>query len=494
MSNLPCRTNAFVLPLVFLAILLACATPRARAQTACYPAWNATAIYVGGNTASSNGVNYTANWWTQGQNPATNNGGSGSGEPWTSNGTCSGSSGSTGTGSSGGSSTGSACNSDWSATAIYVGGNTASVNGVNYTANFWTQGQNPATNNGGSGSGEPWTSNGTCSSGGTGTGSGGGTSTGGGAGTGGSTPPAATGALFAPYVDMGLTNAEQLVSLQQQSGFKAVTLAFLVASGSGCQAGWGGLGGTLPTDTFPNGTSIQSIVQSLKAAGVQVIISFGGANGTEPALACGNASSLQALYQSVINRYGVTMLDFDIEGAATTDQASITRRDQAVVALKNANPGLVISYTLPVLPTGLIDSGVNILKSAKADGLALNTVNIMAMDYGSSVDNGGKMGLDAIDAAQATASQIAAAGLTSSVGITPMIGVNDTNTEIFQLSDAQTVLNFAESTSYIGRLSIWSLARDNGSCPGQTWASPTCSGVSQNNFQFIENFNAFNSR
>ncbi|WP_051979728.1 glycosyl hydrolase family 18 protein [Edaphobacter aggregans] len=131
MSNLPCRTNAFVLPLVVLAVLLACGTPRARAQTACYPAWSATAIYVGGNTASSNGVNYTANWWTQGQNPATNNGGSGSGEPWTSNGTCSGSSGSTGTGSSGGTSTGSA-----------YGGTPWPIPGTIQAENFDTGGEN----------------------------------------------------------------------------------------------------------------------------------------------------------------------------------------------------------------------------------------------------------------------------------------------------------------------------------------------------------------
>jgi len=45
--------------------------------------------------ASENGINYTANWWTQGNDPATNNGGSGSGQPWTSDGACTGGSGGT---------------------------------------------------------------------------------------------------------------------------------------------------------------------------------------------------------------------------------------------------------------------------------------------------------------------------------------------------------------------------------------------------------------
>src|SRR5687768_10315973 len=66
--------------------------------------------------------------------------------------------------------------------------------------------------------------------------------------------------------------------------------------------------------------------------------------------------------------------------------------------------------------------------------------------------------------------QVVAAGLTASIGVTPMIGINDVNTEIFQLSDAQMLLNFANSNSYITRLSMWSVARDTGSCP--TRASP----------------------
>ena len=65
--------------------------PAAQAATPCAAAWSSTAVYTAGNQASENGINYTANWWTQGNDPATNNGGSGSGEPWTSDGSCTGS-------------------------------------------------------------------------------------------------------------------------------------------------------------------------------------------------------------------------------------------------------------------------------------------------------------------------------------------------------------------------------------------------------------------
>jgi hypothetical protein len=373
----------------------------------------------------------------------------------------------------------SSCATAWSATSIYTGGQMASQNGDNYSANWWTQGNSPATNSGGAGSGQPWTLDGSCSA-----------TTPTPPPTNPTPPSGSTTHLFAPYVDMSITADENLVSIQQQSGFKAVTLAF-IDSTNGCSAGWGGLGGTLPTDTLANGTTILSVVQQLQSAGVQVIISFGGANGAEPALNCKSASQLQALYQSVITRYNVKMLDFDIEGGATSNQASITLRDQALRALKAANPGLVISYTLPVLPTGLIDTGVNILNSAKSDGLALDVVNVMAMDYGSSSDNSGAMGQDAIDAAEATESQIQAAGLSSTVGITPMIGVNDTNTEIFTLADAQQLLSYANSTSSVSRIALWSLGRDNGSCAGAGFASPSCSGLTQSSFQFTETFETY---
>lgn len=453
----------------------------------CAAAWSSTQVYTAGMTASVNGLNYIANWWTQGQDPATNSGPSGSGQPWTSTGSCSACSAvpSAPTGLSASGTTGTSTILRWnpatvasncSITSYTIFRNGTAVGSTGGTS-FTVTGLSPSTTynfavsaNSSAGT-SPLSSAISVTTG---------TSPGGGGNK-----------LFAPYIDMSLTPDQQIVSIQQQSGIQAFTLAFVVAAGGGCGVGWGGLGGTLPTDNLSNGTSILSLVQTLQAAGVKIIVSFGGATGTEPAVACTNVAQLQAAYQSVIDRYHVNMLDLDIEGGATTDQASITRRDQALKALKAANPGLIISYTLPVLPTGLIGSGVNILNSAKADGLAIDVVNVMAMDYGSANDNGGQMGLDATLAAAATHNQVLAAGLGATIGVTPMVGVNDTNTEIFQLSDANLLMNFANSNSYITRLAIWSVARDNGSCPGQGFASPICSGLSQGNYAFSQIFEAF---
>ena len=62
------------------ALLAAVPVQTLQAQTAssCAAAWSASQVYTGGNTASENGVNYLANWWTQGNDPASNSGGAGS--------------------------------------------------------------------------------------------------------------------------------------------------------------------------------------------------------------------------------------------------------------------------------------------------------------------------------------------------------------------------------------------------------------------------------
>jgi hypothetical protein len=78
------------------------------------------------------------------------------------------------------------------------------------------------------------------------------------------------------------------------------------------------------------------------------------------------------------------------------------------------------------------------------------------MDYGGAWD----MGNAAISAAQGTYQQSVSAGMTSKIGITPMIGVNDVAGEVFSLSDAQDVYDFAQRTAWVSSLGMWSSNRD----------------------------------
>jgi hypothetical protein len=308
-------------------------------------------------------------------------------------------------------------------------------------------------------------------------------------------PPAAGSYAFAPYVDTG--QRQDLGAIAEAAGAKYVTAAF-VLSGGGCAAVWNGSVDATFTSNLKAGLA------DLRAAGGDAIVSFGGANGTEPAQACSDVPSLKAAYKSVIDGYGLTHVDFDIEGGATTDTASIDRRSQALAQLQSEyaaqGRNLVVSLTLPVLPQGLTQDGVDIVSSAAKNGLKLGVVNLMAMDYGewAAPSPDGKMGQYADQSAQSTHDQLKTiypslsdAQLWAMIGITPMIGVNDTQGETFTVADAQVVAAFANQHR-IGRVAMWSLTRDRQCGQGASaWADATCSSVLQSPYAFSHAFEAF---
>ncbi len=287
--------------------------------------------------------------------------------------------------------------------------------------------------------------------------------------------------MFAPYVDMSKL-ATSLPQVQAASGIKTFTLAFIV-SGNGCVPAWGG---TVP---ISSDTAIASGIAKLRDAGSDVIIAFGGYDGTDLGQSCADVPTQQAAYQSVIDKYKVKTLDFDVEHTAIEDPVSIDRRSQTLKALAGVNPGLQINYTLPATPSGLTDLSVNVIKSAVKYATPVAIVNLMAMDYGAPVP-AGAMGPDAVAAAASAICQLKSLGLNARVGITPMIGVNDSAGETFTLDDAQVVLNYAQAnSSSIALLSFWSVGRDNGGCSGTV--SPLCSGIAQKDWEFTRIFQKF---
>lgn len=286
---------------------------------------------------------------------------------------------------------------------------------------------------------------------------------------------------FSPYIDMSLSSSQNLVEIVEAAGLSAVTLAFVLSSGTDT-LGWGGIG-TIAADTLPNGTTILSQIETLQARGVEVTISLGGANGQEGALTFSSAEALAAAYQEIIDRYHVTRLDYDIEGSAIANDAANALRNEALALLQAANPELEVSFTLPVLTVGLTQDGIDLLTAAMAAGVEIAAVNIMAMDYGEYYDTG-DMGNDAISAALATLAQMKTIGLDSPLVITVMIGINDVTSEVFTLEDAEQLVAFAQANDSVAGISMWSLSRDNGSATG--YVSPTGSGVVQDTYAFAE--------
>ncbi|MFI9273044.1 cellulose binding domain-containing protein [Kitasatospora sp. NPDC052896] len=297
----------------------------------------------------------------------------------------------------------------------------------------------------------------------------------------GSTPGVA-----APFVDLGAYPTPSLPQIAAATGLKQFSLGFIVNGTSPCTASW--------FNAYDPGSGWDKAdFDAIRAAGGDVRPSFGGANGTELAQSCTDVPSLTAQYQKVVDAYGLDRIDFDIEGSAVSDHASIDRRSAAIAAVQAAQRAkgrdLKVSLTLPVLPSGLTSDGLYVLQSAKNAGVAVDTVNVMAMDFGDTEapNPSGQMGSYAIQAAQSTRAQIAqvwpdltTAQTWAMVGVTPMLGQNDNADEVFGLSDAQQLLAFAEQ-NHLGELSFWEVTRDGNACTGALFK---CTNIQQTPYEF----------
>jgi len=298
------------------------------------------------------------------------------------------------------------------------------------------------------------------------------------------------GRVFAPYIDVTL-QTPTLAQTGSSTGSKLFTLAFIVSNnGGGCQARWGG-------DILLSDNYMLSDINNLRNAGGNVIVSFGGAAGKELGLACSTVSSLQAQYQATIDKYNFTWADFDIEGDTLDNTGANDRRNKAIKGLQataaSRGKELRVAYTLPVSPSGLESNSLSLLRNAVSNGVRVDVVNVMAMDYGGSIN----MGTAAQTAAQGTFNQIKGiftgksdAQLWKMIGITPMIGVNDVTVEKFSLTNADTVLSFSQQHN-TGLIAFWDTWRDK-QCPsGTPQPSDTCSGVTQSANAFTIKLKAF---
>ncbi|KTD42438.1 chitinase [Legionella quateirensis] len=295
---------------------------------------------------------------------------------------------------------------------------------------------------------------------------------------------------FSPYVDLTLnthwdSQSQDIVPMDlttpaQTEGIGAYHLAFITDSGR-CQPAWGGQQAYSLEKQWG-----KQEADALANAGVRLTVSFGGANGTDISQNC-DKNQLNTIFQQVIKIYHATGLDFDIENGS----ADVSKLIDALQNIQQQYPELKLSFTLPVMPEGLTGDGKNVIHQAKNAGLRFH-VNIMAMDYGPAYN--GDMGLYAIQAATNVQSFLKdiypermSASLWNLIEVTPMIGVNDVNTEQFTLSDADHLKRFAYENQ-LGGLSMWSFTRDK-PCSDQ-WASPVCSGnnLQSRDYEYIAHF------
>ena len=308
--------------------------------------------------------------------------------------------------------------------------------------------------------------------------------------------------VYAPYFETW--TSDSLANTAALSGDHYLTMAFLqTVPGQDCTLYWSGDTGK-PVSAAIYGADISK----LRSMGGDVIASFGGStadgDGTEIADSCGSASAIAAAYESVISTYGVTRLDFDVEGKSLANSAGIMRRNQAIKLAESwaAQRGipLQVQYTLPVAKSGLLANSLAVLQNAVAEGARVDVVNVMASDYLAPGEGTVNMGVAAENALGGVHKQLSklypttsSANIWRMQGVTLLPGIDSApnQAEVTNLVDAANVLSFAQA-NHMDLITTWTVERDNGSCPG-TADSNSCSGITQGTWAFSKVLNPFTS-
>jgi hypothetical protein len=314
------------------------------------------------------------------------------------------------------------------------------------------------------------------------------------------------GRIYAPYYETYQPGS--LTAVAQQAGVRFVTLAFVSAAGrsaaNACKLTWAGTGTSLSR------SPLKASVRALASDGGGAIISFGGwtadQGGTDIAESCHSVRAVADAYERVVTSYRTRRLSMDLEGGyALTDQASISRRDQALALAqrwaKVRGKPLWVQFTPQVVPAGLSADTMALLRNAVRNHVTINSISLMVFNYYFYNETGQQpMGALAIKCARSVARQLkslypkySSTRIWRMLSFTMMPGIDGypKDTEVTTLADARQMLSFARA-KHMFDLSIWALQRDNGGCPG-TGNSDTCSGIAQGQWAFSDLLASFTS-
>ncbi|MGG7177938.1 immunoglobulin-like domain-containing protein [Clostridium paraputrificum] len=289
----------------------------------------------------------------------------------------------------------------------------------------------------------------------------------------------------APYADMGGWVTEpgfyvgsggplNLKRIAEDTGVKFFNVAFIQACGQGSNGklgwGWASYPQLSEGSNDQQYNNIKKSFKDLRDIGGDVAISFGGANGTAFWQATQDVNTLYNTYLDIVNGYGLTRMDLDVEGGGMSK--SQNEANAKAVKMLQDTTGVKVSLTLPVLPDGLDANGLNVLQAYLENGVKLVNINIMAMCYGSGVLRPGEnYGTGSVRAMESLQTQIkdyynkfAKTNLSDSqawalVGTTISAGYEGASHPVFRPDWSQLVVNKAKEKN-IGMVSMWSMNRD----------------------------------
>ena len=283
--------------------------------------------------------------------------------------------------------------------------------------------------------------------------------------------PAAASMAVAPYLYNGWGSPPDPAEVMDATGVGGFTLAFVLSNGT-CDPQWDGqrpLTGGVDEET----------VAAVRAAGGDVVPSFGGWSGNKLESSCGSADALAGAYQKVIDAYDLTAIDIDLEADAYDSPEVQQRTVDALKAVKAANPGLKVVFTIG---TGQNGPDTSLIDRAAQSGLDVDVWTIMPFNFGG---NGGDMGRLSVQASEGLKGSLQKAYGYGEEEVYPRMGISSMNGntdvgEVVDQDDFRTMLGYAQDKG-LGRLTFWSANRDR---PCDGGGADTCGGIPQEPWEF----------
>lgn len=284
----------------------------------------------------------------------------------------------------------------------------------------------------------------------------------------------------APYYYLGWGDPPDVRAVMRATGVKWFTLAFMI-DGGGCDPRW-------DAERTLDDARDRALIQTIRAAGGDVMVSFGGQKGPTLELQCPSSAALAAAYQRVIAAYGLSAIDIDIESASYADVGAQQRVVEALLMLRAQQPELAIYITLSSSTDG--PDRALIERAARA-GLAVDGWSIMTFDWDNTSEHQAALTMVATDRLKDML--VSAYGISEDqayqrAGISSMNGRSDEN-GIVTVADMREITRYAKQHK-LARLTFWSVNRDR-PCPDKLEAVDRCSSLAQQDWDYTRAISEF---
>ncbi|MFI3252148.1 MAG: hypothetical protein R3Y60_03290 [bacterium] len=287
--------------------------------------------------------------------------------------------------------------------------------------------------------------------------------------------------IFAPFVDItgwvsgdySVNGALNLSKIMNETNIQYFNLGFITAlssktiSNNKIDWGFGGFEVLSENQNNSQYEGIKQVINEVRGNGGDVAISIGGLNEGNFFQVTNDIDILTNSYLEIVDGFNLTRLDLDIEGGSLAPYVDHSYNAKAIKKLQDLT-NVEVVLTLPVMPEGLISSGLSTLNAYVSEGVDIKAVNIMAMCYGESYYD--RYDTGTITAIDNTKNQIIDSykniGITLSdkegynkVGVTTSIGYEGWGHPVFTTTMTKLVVDYAIEKQ-INFTSYWSMNRD----------------------------------